>query len=608
MFAFTEKYNTALKILLGLIGLSFVGFGVSSYSDGESPDDLAKVEGEHITRRELMMQMDQRQAAPEAQRQVLEALIAERLRVIHTRELGLTVSDAQLRERLAAEPGLQENGKFSPKLYQAFLQSKQMSSSQLETRVRQEMAVQQLALSTFGTGFAAQASVDRFAQLFAEQRLVAAATLAPEAYKDKVQLAADAVDKYYAAHVAEFKLPEQVRLEYLTLSAQDLAEKMTLAEDEAKKYFDENRARLSAEQRKVRHILLSVPAGASAADKAKVKEKAEDLLNQAKQNPARFADMAKQHSQDPGSAASGGDLGYVGRGLMVKPFEDAMFAMQKGELRGPVETQYGFHVLLLDDVKTQSFDELKPQIESQLRLQKATRQFQSVSDKFSDILYQQANSLAPAAKEFALTVRQSDWVSRNKAADAQLNNPKLLEAVFSDDVLKKKHNSEVVDLGNGVLAAARVLEHRPAYTRPLAEVRAEIVARLTAEQARQLALKDGEAKLAELQAGKPVALEWKPAVAASRMNNPGWSQDAMRAVFKAPATKLPAYAGHADAQGYTLFRIEQVSADSLPPERRQQLQQLLERSRMDAEAKAYLGKVTTRYKVELNNKNLSQLK
>ncbi len=607
MFAFTEKYNTALKVLLGLISLSFVGFGVSSYSDSDSPDDLAKVDGEHIRRGDLMRRLNERQTTPDAQRQVLEELIAERLRVAHARHLGLAVSDAQLAERLAAEPAFQENGKFSPKLYQHYLESQHLASTLLESRVRQDLLVQQMALSTFGTGFVPQTAIDRFSGLFAEQRSVAVATLVPEQYRAQVQLPANAAKQYYDSHQAEFKQPEQVRIEYLALSQQDLAQKVTLDEAEVKKYFDEHKAQLAGEERKARHILLTVDAGASAADKAKVKAKAEELLQQAKQNPGKFAELARQHSQDPGSAANGGDLGFVGRGVMVKPFDAAMFAMQKGEIRGLVETQFGFHILLLDDIKTKGFDDVRPQIETQLRNQKATQQMQGVTDKFSDLLYQQADSLQPAAKEFGLTVRQSDWLSRGKAADAQLNNPKLLEALFSDDVLKKKHNSEPVDVGSGTLIAARVIEHRPESLRPFAAAEAEISAKLSAEQAQKLALKDGQAKLADLQAGKPVELGWKDAVSVSRMNNPGWAPEAMRAVFKASAAKLPVYAGYDNGSGYTLYRVEKVTADALPNERRAQLQQLLERSRMESEAKAYLGRVTTQYKVEVNNKNLSKL-
>jgi len=607
MFAFTEKYNTALKILLGLIGLSFVGFGVSSYSDGDQADDLAKVDGESITRRDLARRMTDRQLSADEQRQLLEAVIAERLRVVHARKLGLAVSDTQLAKRIASEPGFQESGRFSAQAYERFLQARQMSSKQLESQIRQDMVVQQLALSTFGTSFVPDASLDRYAALFSEQRTVASVSLTRDGYRNQVQLAADASRQYYDKHTAEFRLPEQVRIEYLAFSAAQLADKIQLSEADVQRYFEDHKAALTAEQRKVRHILFAVAQGASVQERSSAKAKADAVLQQLRQTPSRFADLARQHSQDPGSAPQGGDLGLVSKGLMVKPFEEAMFSLKKGEISSLVETQYGYHIVLLEDIRQQGFDDVRGQIESQLRSQKAAQQFQAQSEKFADVLYQQADSLQPAAKEFGLTVAQSGWIARNKASEPLLNQPKLLEAVFAEDVLKKKHNSEPVDVGSGTLVAARVIEHRPAAVRPFSEVQGDIANKLIADQAHKLALADGQAKLAELQAGKPVALSWAAPVQASRFNAQGLSSEAIRAVFRVPAQQLPAYVGLASDSGYTLYRMDAISAETLPPERRVQLQQLIARSRMESEAKAYLGKVAGAYKVELNNKILAKI-
>lgn len=607
MFAFAEKYNTALKVLLGLISLSFVAVGVESYSNTDSPNDVARVGGEHITRQDLARYLGNKTPTPALVNQALEAAISERVRVAHARAIGLAVSDKDLAARIASEPSLQENGKFSPKLYERFLQAQSMSSSQLEARVRQDILSQQLVIGTLGSGFISQFNMDRYIALFGEQRAVSQLKLAASDFTAKVVLPADAAKKYYDGHVAEFRTPEQVKLEYVVLSQQDLAQKVQLTDSEIQKHYEQNKAQLSAEQRKVRHILLALDAKASAEDKAKVKARAEELFKQLQQNPGKFADLAKQYSQDPGSAAQGGDLGYVGRGMMVPAFDAATFSMKKGELRGPVETQYGYHVLLLDDVKVQNFEDVKPQIENQLRAQKAMASFQGVADKFSDMLYQQADSLQPVVKEFGVSIRQSDWVSRGKAADAMLNNPKLLEAAFSDDVLKKKHNSELIDLGSGNMAAVRVLEHRPESTQPFATAQAAIVAKLTAEDAKKLAVKDGQAKIAELSAAKGDALGWKDLGKVSRLAPGELGGDAVRAVFKAPADKLPAYVGVESPDGYHLFKISAVVPGELAADKRAQLQQMLERVRLEIDAKAYFGQLATQYKVEINKKNLGQL-
>lgn len=607
MFAFAEKYNTALKVMLGLISLSFVAVGVESYSNTDDPNDLARVGSEHITRQDLARYMGDKPRTPDSIKQTLDAAVSERMRVAHARSVGMAISDAQLASRIASEPSFQEDGKFSAKRYQRFLDSQSMSSAMLESRLRQDLLARQLTFGTLGSGFDSQFNLQRYEAMFGEQREVAQITLSADDYKGQVVLAADAAKKYYDSHMAEFRIPEQVKLEYVVLSQQELARKMAVTDAEVQKYYEQNKAQLSAEQRKARHILLSVDSKASAEAKAKIKARAEELLQQAKQNPAKFAELAKQYSQDPGSAALGGDLGYVGRGMMVPAFDAAMFAMNKGEVRGPVETPYGYHILLLDDVKVQSFDDVKPQIEAQLRAQKATASFQGVADKFSDILYQQADSLEPAIKEFGLTVRQSDWVSRSKAADPLLNNPKLLEAAFSDDVLKKKHNSEPVDVGGGNMVAVRVLEHRAESTLPLAQAQADIIAKLTAEEAKKLAAKDGQAKTKDLNAGKADALAWKNVGSVSRMATPNMTPEAVSAVFKLPATKLPAYVGLDTDNGYALFKVSKVTAGELAADKRAQLQQLLERVRLETEAKAYFGQLSAQHKVEINKKALSQM-
>lgn len=607
MFAFAEKYNTVLKVLLGLIALSFVVVGVESYSDADSPNDVARVGGEHITRQDLARYLGDKLPSPALRDQALEAAIAERIRVAHARDIGMAVSDAELAARIAGEASLQENGKFSPKLYERFLQAQSMSSSQLETRLRQDLLSQQLVVGTVGSGFMPQFNLDRYAALFGEERAVSQQLLAVEDYKSRVALPADAARKYYDGHVGEFATPEQARLEYVILSQQEQAKKIPISDADIQKFYEQNKTQLSAEQRKVRHILLSVDAKAGAADKAKVKAQADDLLKRLQQTPEKFADLARQYSQDPGSAMQGGDLGYVGRGMMVPAFDSAAFSMKKGELRGPVETQYGFHILALDDVKVQSFEEVKPQIESQLRSQKAVASFQGIVDKFSDLLYQQAGTLQAAAKEFGLGVQQSDWVSRNKAADAVLNNPKVLEAVFSDDVLKKKHNSEAIDLGNGNMVAVRVLDHRPGSTMSFEQAQSQIVAKLTLEEAKKLMQKDGQAKVVELNAAKLDSSTWKDLGRISRLNAANLPHDTVRALFKVSTAKLPAYVGVDSAEGYVVYKITDASAGTLSADKMVQLQQTLERIRLETEAKAYFGQLAARQSVEINKKNLSQM-
>ncbi len=340
---------------------------------------------------------------------------------------------------------------------------------------------------------------------------------------------------------------------------------------EVRKQYDDNPRRFGkVEQRDAAHILITVKPDASAEDKAAAKKKAEEIAAQARKTPAQFAEMAKKLSQDTGSAAEGGDLGFFAHdGSMVKPFEDAVFGMKVGEIAGPVQTGFGWHVIKLiaiQPAQQQAFDQVKGQIEQDLRRQQATRKFAEVAEQLQNLVYEQADSLQPTAKTLNLTLQSTPLLTRAQVQALGQNNPKFVQAVFSADSLQSKRNTEAIEIAPETLMAAHVVEYKPAVPRPYDEVKAEIRSQLEHRAASELAQKAGRSKLALLQEGKDAGLTFgKPVTVARNGPQQGFAQPALTAIFQADAAKLPAYAGAANERGgYSLYRIERVIVPPAP--------------------------------------------
>ncbi len=431
-----------------------------------------------------------------------------------------------------------------------------------EARMRQEMGMRQLIDAYTMNGYASNAVTDNLIRLNEQQRIISTAQITLDPFLKQVAVDEPAIKNYYEKNPQEFHAPEQARVEYVTFSAESLQSQVTVDEAETRKYYEEHQQEFGTqEQRQAAHILISVAAQASGADKQAAKAKAEQVLQQVRQSPGKFAELARQHSQDPGSAANGGDLGMFGRGLMVKPFDDAVFQLKPGEISGLVQSDFGFHIIRLTAVnpaKILALDEAKSTIAQKLKLQKANDKFAELAEKFSNTVYEQSDTLKPAAEQVKTTVQQSAWLNRGEAG-AHPWTDKALQAVFAKEVVQDKRNSAIVEVASNSLLAARMLEYKPASIRPLAEVSEAIRQKLLRQQARELLLKQGNAILAQLQHGEKLSLEWKPAQMVTRAQHDGQNADLTRQVFHADAAKLPAYVGAENAQGgYTLVRVETV--------------------------------------------------
>ncbi|MEW5942604.1 MAG: SurA N-terminal domain-containing protein [Pseudomonadota bacterium] len=619
------------KLILALITIPFALWGIDSYihSGGESPL-VARVGDDKITLQEFSQTLKDQQERmrsalgrnfdpammdrPEIKRSVLDGLISRHLLAIAAKDEGLAVSDAQLAKIIAGVEGFWQDGKFSQARYEFVLRQQNMTPAAFESRLRQDVLTQMVADGLSGTAFLPRTTIDNLIRLGEQQREVSVATIGVDQFLPQVKIDPAAARTFYNQHQSDFRVAEQVRVEYAVLSADALAPKMNVAEDEIKKYYDEHAAQYQQpEERQASHILIAVPPGASAADKAAAQEKALQILKQVKQSPANFAQLAKQHSQDPGSAGQGGDLGYFARGAMAKPFEDAVFKIAVGEVSDLVQTEFGFHIIKLTAIKpaktTRALAEVKDEISTELRKQKAAKKFVESAETFSNLVYEQADSLKPAAEALGLTLQTSSWISRSGGEVPLLNNDRLLQAVFSEEAVKNKRNTEAVEVAPNTLVAARVLEFKPASVRPFEEVAAAITQRLQREQASALAIKQGREALAQLQQGKEVTnLAWGGVLAVTRQNPQGLTEAALKQVFRADAGKLPAYAGLESPQGgFTLLKVVRViEAGDVEASKKQAYAARLQSILGQEYAAAQLAGLKQRTKIEIKREALEK--
>ncbi|BAO30237.1 SurA N-terminal domain-containing protein [Sulfuritalea hydrogenivorans] len=625
MFDFIRNNKKITQIFLALITLPFAFWGVDSYvRNAEVGAGVATVGGAKITRQELqsaMREQEDRMRAqlggkvdpamfetPQMRRAVLDSLVTQRLLAEQTQKARLTVGNEQLVQFIASVPSLQENGKFSKERYEALVAAQGMSKEMFEARLRQDMAMQQLMLPVIEAGITGQVAASRWLATQVEQREIAEARLMPEAYAGRVKLAADAVQKYYEANRSKFELPEQVRAEFLVLSRDAMIMQASVSDEEARAAYQSRADRYKeAETRRASHILIRAAKDAPEAEAKAAKAKAEELLLQVKKTPADFARIAKQNSQDPGSAEKGGDLDWFGRGAMVKAFEDTAFALKEGQISDVVRSDFGFHVIRVTGVRAERskpFDEVKAELLAELKREAGMKKYAEAAEAFGNTVYEQSDSLKPAAEKWKLEIRQSQWLAKGSKLAPPFDNPKLAAALFSDDGLKNKRNSEAVEAAPGALVSARVLEHKPAALQPLEVVKGDIEKYLVREEAFKLATKDGEETLARLAKGEAVDLKWSPARNVSRTAAQGLPADSLRAVFKADTGKLPAYAGVAvPNNGYALYRIGAVKrigeVDKNDPLGRALAQQYA-RFIAEEEFSAWMSTLKEKYPVEIN--------
>jgi peptidyl-prolyl cis-trans isomerase D len=582
MYDLLHKHKKLTQLILALIALPFAFFGVDYYFRGDSgPQPLATVGRDKVTQAEFDDVMREQQDrmrqqlgrnydpamfdSPEVRYALVEQLVNQRLLENQARAGRLQVTNEQLAQFISQLPAFQEDGKFSLDRFKLVLASQGMSQPQFEQRVRSELVLAPLQEPIVSANIVARASAERYLSLLEQQREVQIGSVDAAPFLKDVKVDDAQVKAYYDQNLAAFQTPEQARIEYVTLTQEALAARAKVEPAEVKAAYDANSKQYTTqEQRSAAHILIAVKPDAKDDEKAAAKKKAEGLLAQAKANPAKFGELAKANSQDPGSAPQGGDLGSFARGAMVKPFEDAVFAAKQGDIVGPVESDFGYHIIKVNGVSpahVQAFDDVKAQIESDLKRQKAAQTFASDAEKFQNMVYEQADSLAPVAKALDLKVETTPLVTRSQIQALAQGNPKFTQALFSPESLSTKRNTEAIEVAPNILMSGRIVEYRPATPRPFTEVQDEIKRQLTQRAASEMAQKVGAEKLAALEAGKGDAgVTFGKSVLVERFKpQPGLPPDAITKIFQLGTVKLPAYAGATnESGGYSIFKLTKV--------------------------------------------------
>ncbi len=587
MFEFFRKYN---KIVMGFLFLliipSFVLFGVDRYQGDAKGEKVARVDGHDITRPEwdaqhrneverIRSQMPSVDAAlldsDAARYATLERLVRDRVLAAAAAKAHMNVSEERLARMFAEDTGLAAfrtpDGKFDR---QRFMLATGSTPEQYEASVRAQLATQQVLLGVSGTAFATPAQSKATLDAFYDRREIQVARFEPSAFASKVTVTDADIDDYYKSHAAEFQAPEQAGVEYLVLDLDAAKKNIAVSDADLRAYYEQNRARFGTpEERRASHILITAPADAPAADRAKAKARAEELLAEVRKAPASFAAVARKNSQDPGSAEKGGDLDFVTRGAMVKSFDDAMFGLKKGEISNVVESEFGYHIIQLNDIKpgvVQPFEQVRAAIENDVRSQQATQEFAKAAEAFTDAVYQQPDSLQPAAEKLKLTVQKAANVSRAPVpgATGALASRNFLNALFAPESLERKHNTEAIEIGPNQLAAGRITQYTPARTVPLAEIKDKVRAQLVAQRAAALAKAEGEAKLAAWGSSLAGATLGAP-LTVSRLETQSQPAPVVEAALRSDSVKLPALVGvDLGSTGYAVVRVVKTVPRPVP--------------------------------------------
>ena len=626
MFDFVRKHTRIMQFLLFLLIFpSFVLFGLEGYNQfREGGATVATVDGQDITQAEWdaahRSQVERMRSSmpsvdvklfdsPEAKYSTLERLVRDRLLQVAAGKLRLGASDGRLAAELQQNPSIaslrRADGTLDMERYRQLLASQGMSPESFEAQVRADLASRQVISGVGVTSFSPAVLADVTLNAFYEQRQVQVTRFAPADFVAQVKPTDADLESYYKANADKFQSTERADIEYVVLDLAAVQKGIVVAEADLKTYFEQNAARLAGlEERRASHILINADKAAPADQRDAARNKAQALLAEVQKSPNQFAEIARKNSQDTGSAVKGGDLDFFGRGAMVKPFEEAVFALKKGDISGIVETEFGFHIIRLTDIKVpeqKTFESQRAKLEVEVRGQLAQRKFAEAAEQFTNLVYEQSDSLKPVAERLKLEVQSASNIGRDAvAAPTAANHPKLLAAVFSQDSIEKKRNTEAIELAPNVLAAARITSYSPARTLPLEEVKARVRDQLVAQQSAELARVEGAAKLAEWKSA-PDTAKLSAAVVVSREAKQTYPTALVEAALRASTQTMPAWIGvDLGTSGYAVVKVEKVlprdsaNAASLTRERDQYAQWWA-----SAEGLAYYKLLKEKFKAEI---------
>jgi peptidyl-prolyl cis-trans isomerase D len=626
MFDFVRN-NT--KIMMGILFLliipSFVLFGLEGYSRfNDKGAVVAKVNGNKINQTDWdaahKREVDRIRASmpnidaklfdtAEAKYATLERLVRDQVISAAAQKLQLVASDTRLARELQQSPAIAAlrtaDGKLDMERYKQLAASQGMTPEMFEMQVRADLSNRQVIQGVQASAYATSAQTQTAMNAFMQRREVQILNFPAADFLGKVTVSDGDLQAYYDKNKDKYQSSESADIEYIVLDIESLRQSITLNEQDLKSYYEQNLQRLSSkEERRASHILITAAKDSPEAEKKIARAKAEELLKLVKAKPASFADVARKNSQDPGSAVKGGDLDFFGRGAMVKAFEDAAFSMKTAEISDLVESEFGYHIIQLTDIKVakaQSFESMRPSLEADLKKQQAQRKYAELAETFSNTVYEQSDSLKPVADKLKLNIQKANQVARQPTQTRSvLSHPGLLQAIFSEASLQKQRNTEAIEVAPSTLVSARVVKHQPAATLPLAEVKEFVKRALTQEKAAELAKAQGEQRLTALKASTG-ADNLPNAIVISREKTQRQLPKVVDAVLRADPNKLPSISGvDLGVQGFAVVRVTKI----LPPEAENkelmvQAQQQFTQLWGTAETQAYIAQLKTKMKAEI---------
>lgn len=626
MFDFVRRNTRILQLILVLLILpSFVLVGMEGYSQfTDNAGTVAKVGKQKVSQQEwdnahrnfVERQRSQRPDLdmslfdrPEVKQQSLDALIREYVLLMAANDQHLAVPAGRIMRIFANDPQFAALRNPDGTVNKALLEARGMTPLQLETMLRQELTVAQVLGGVQASSHGSQASTRAAVDALFQVRDVQWQKFEPKAYMAQLVPTAEQLQAFYKdpANAGWLTTPEQADVQYVVLDLDTLKARVSVSEDDLRRSYKENIQRYSTpEERRASHILIKAEASATAEQKKAARAKAEQLLAQLQKNPAQFAELARKNSDDPGSGANGGDLDFFGRGDMVKPFEDAAYGLKPGQLSGIVESEFGFHIIQLTAVRggeTKPFETVRAEIEDDARKQLAQRQYAEAAEKFTNMVYEQSDSLQPVADELKLTVQTANGVLRQPIGQEQgvMANRRLLDTLFDATNRAKGHNTEAVEVGTNKLVSARIVKYRPAALMPFEQAQAQVRERWIKAQALKAARADAEQKMA-LGKQSPEKVAMPAAVQMSRRTMFAQPAAVLDAALRVPEKQLPAWTVVSlGDEGVALLKVNKVVPLEVKPEELKEMQAQFSGYWARAEADAYYRALKREYKVEYLN-------
>lgn len=585
MFEFIRAHKTIMQILLIiLIVPSFVLFGIDGYKRfRDKGETVATVDGLNITQEEWdqahKIEIDRMKASmpgvdssmfdtPTMKIGVLERIVQSRVLEATARQLNLSISDQRVAQAISSIEALaalkKSDGTLDIERYKQLLADQGMTPEAFEARLRGDLSVRQVVNGVTQSTVTFPSQVEIAMKAFKQQREIQVAIFSASDYLDQAKPSDEDLKTYFSKHAEDYKSIETADIEYVVLDLASIEKNIVVSEAELKSYFDQNQTTLAGkEERRASHILITAGKEVSQADRNKAKEKILEIQDSLRKKPDQFAELAKKFSQDPGSAPKGGDLDFFAKGAMVKPFEEAAFALKKGEISEIIETEFGYHIIRVTDIKAApqaNFLQLRANLETDLKKEMARKKYAELAEQFSNLVYEQSDSFNAVVEKLRLPIQTAQGITRdvNGGGKVVWAHPNLLKSIFSQESIARKHNTETIETAPNQLVSARITQYRPATQLSLDEAKQVVVQAFLREKSLELALKDGQNKLEQWRL-KPETGNWQAPVNVSREQTQKLPPNLIDLAMRVEVKNFPGIEGvNLGAKGFGIVRVNKI--------------------------------------------------